>query len=42
MLTPTPDTTRDVPYISGRILIIMHICIIAFIVFVHWFAGSLN
>lgn len=42
MLTPTPDTTRDVPYISGRALIIMHIILVTFIVCVRWFAGSLN
>ncbi|GFE95811.1 hypothetical protein DmGdi_08840 [Gluconobacter sp. Gdi] len=42
MLTPTPDTTRDVPYISGRALIIMHIGLVAFIVLVSSCAGTLN
>ncbi|GAC87766.1 hypothetical protein Gbth_017_064 [Gluconobacter thailandicus F149-1 = NBRC 100600] len=35
MSTEVPDTTRDVPVITGKALIILHICLIAFIGLVH-------
>jgi len=36
MPTQTLDTTRDVPVITLKALIILHICLIAFIGLIHF------
>lgn len=36
MSNEVPDTTRDVPVITGKALIILHLCLIAFIALVHF------
>ncbi|MFT8807832.1 hypothetical protein [Gluconobacter sp.] len=38
----TPDTTRDVPIISLRALIIMHVMLVAFILFIHFRVSGLT
>ncbi|MFT8354863.1 hypothetical protein [Gluconobacter japonicus] len=36
MPSQTPDTTRDAPVITLKALIILHICLIAFIGLIHF------
>ncbi|WP_264358003.1 hypothetical protein [Gluconobacter oxydans] len=38
----TPDTTKDVPVIGTKALIIMHVMLVAFMLLIHFKAAGLN
>ncbi|WP_408872449.1 hypothetical protein [Gluconobacter roseus] len=38
----TPDTTKDVPVIGVKTLIIMHVMLVAFMLLIHFKVSGLN